>query len=66
MSLLLMGANNFVLVHNHPNNALEVSPSDINLASKILVNSNLLEIKFRDSIIVCDEDFLSLKAENIF
>lgn len=66
MSLLLMGANNFVLVHNHPNNALEVSPGDINLASKILANSNLLEIKFRDSIIVCDEAFVSLKTENIF
>lgn len=66
ISLLLMGANNFVLIHNHPNNALEASPSDINLASKILVNSNLLEIKFRDSIIVCDEDFISLKLEEIF
>ena len=30
------------------------------------VNANLLEIKFRDSIIICDEDFLSLKNENIF
>lgn len=66
MSLLLMGANNFILVHNHPNNAVEVSLGDINLASKILANSNLLEIKFRDSIIVCDEDFISLKTENIF
>lgn len=65
ISLLLMGANNFVLIHNHPNNALEVSSGDINLASKILVNANLLDIKFRDSIIVCDEDFISLKEENI-
>lgn len=66
ISLLLMGANNFVMIHNHPNNATEASPGDINLVSKILTNAILLDIKFRDSIIVCDENFVSLKEENIF
>ena len=64
--LLLMGANNFVLIHNHPNNSLEPSIADVNLANKILLNSYLLDIQFRDSIIVCDESFTSIKAEGVF
>ena len=66
ISLLLMGANNFILVHNHPNNSLEPSIEDMNLTNKILLSANLLDIMFRDAIIVCDEDFTSLKAQGIF
>ena len=55
ISLLLMGANNFICVHNHPNNVLEASIEDKNFSNKLLLNANLLEIVFRDSIIVCDE-----------
>lgn len=65
ISLLLMGANNFVLVHNHPGNNLKASAQDENLANKIKLCENLLGITFRDSIIITDEDFLSLKNEGV-
>ena len=66
IGLLLLGSNNFVFVHNHPGNILEASINDINLTNKLLLNANLLEIVFRDSIIVCDESYLSLKNEGVF
>ena len=66
ISLLLMGANNFVLIHNHPNNSLEPSIADINLTNKILLGANLLDIMFRDAIIICDENFTSLKSNGLF
>lgn len=60
ISLLLMGVNNFVLVHNHPNNYLGYSVDDMNLAKRLLEIANLLDIKFRDSIVICNEDYFSL------
>jgi DNA repair protein RadC len=63
MSLLLMGANKFVLVHNHPNNIMEPSKADINLGSKVKLGTELLELTFVDQIIIGEEDFCSMSAE---
>lgn len=65
MSLLLMGANKFVLLHNHPNNAMEASISDIELGKKVMQGANLLGLKFEDQIIIGYEDYLSMKQENL-
>jgi len=65
ISLLLMGVNKFILVHNHPNNAMEASTADINLGSKVALGANLLGLEFWDQIIICDEDFISMKNESL-
>lgn len=65
ISLLLMGANKFVLVHNHPNNIMEASTADINLGGKVTLGSNLLGLEFWDQVIIGDEDFVSMKNENL-
>ncbi len=65
ISLLLMGANKFVLVHNHPNNIMEASVADINLGSKVTLGANLLGLEFWDQIIIGDEDFISMKKEKL-
>lgn len=62
-SLLLMGVNNFVLVHNHPNNVKEASTQDINLVGIVDTCASMLKLEFRDSIIICDDDFLSIKTQ---
>ena len=65
MSLLLMGANKFVLLHNHPNNVMDASAADIELGRKIIQGSNLLGLKFEDQIIIGYEDYLSMKREKL-
>lgn len=65
ISLLLMGANKFVLVHNHPNNVMIASVADINLGSKVALGANLLGLDFDDQIIIGNEDFVSMRKENL-
>lgn len=63
MELLLMGANKFVLIHNHPNNIVEPSIADINLGSKAKLGAEILELNFWNQIIICEEDFCDMLAE---
>lgn len=65
ISLLLMGANKFILIHNHPNNVMKASTADINLGSKVALGANLLGLEFWDQIIIGDEEFVSMKKENL-
>ncbi len=55
ISLLLMGVNNFVLVHNHPNNYLGYSVDDaldIKTPDKLTVNAKLTDDKIAYKSIV--------------
>ena len=63
MSLLLMGANKFVILHNHPNNINEPSTEDINLGSTVKLGAHLLDMQFVDQLIICEEEFYSM-AQN--
>lgn len=63
IALLLMGANKFVLIHNHPNNINEPSIADINLGSKVKLGSELLGIVFWDQIIICEDEFCSMLTD---
>ena len=65
IALLLMGANKFVILHNHPNNVNEPSIADINLGSTVKLGAQLLDLNFADQIIICEEDFYSMAANGL-
>jgi len=65
ISLMLMGAYSFVMVHNHPNNSLCASDADICVSGKAQLGAELLDVVFRDQIIICDEDFVSMKKQGL-
>lgn len=50
--LLLIGADRFVLLHNHTNNSSCPSDADICITRKIMELSNFLDIDFEDHIII--------------
>lgn len=55
--VLLCGASNIVLVHNHPSGDVSPSQQDISLTRKMWNACNLLEIPLADHIIVGREYF---------
>lgn len=65
ISLLLSGAEQFTIVHNHPNGSFKASMSDINLSAKIKLGANQLDILFDDHIIIVDDGYLSMSYEKL-
>ena len=65
ISLMLLGAYSFVMIHNHPNNSLYASAADVCISGKVQLGAELLDVIFRDQIIVCDEDFVSMKEQGL-
>lgn len=63
--LFLVGAVNFVLVHNHPSGSKEPSREDINITQRIYQASQLMGIVFADHIIVCGDRYVSLKEQGL-
>ena len=61
--LLLTGAEQFVIVHNHPNGELEASESDKLCVINMNMCAKILNLKFAESIIVTEEGFLCIKSE---
>ena len=51
--LLLIGANQFVLFHNHSSNVMEMSEADAILTDEIYQASCFLNIKMLEHIIIC-------------
>jgi len=63
--LLLTGAVNFVLCHNHPSGDATPSKEDILMTNKLLDCSRLMEIIFTDHIIIGDNEFCSFKEKKL-
>ena len=63
--LLLLGASQFILVHNHPTYLLEPSADDLKITEKILKTSVWLDIPLVDHIIFTPEDYYSFEELNI-
>lgn len=62
-TILMSGATNFVLAHNHPSGDTRTSRADIESTKKILQGAKLLNLKFIDHIIVCGDKVVSMAEE---
>lgn len=56
-----LGANSFILVHNHPSGNPQPSDNDLLLTKKIANIADLMGIKLLDHLIVCKNDFFSIR-----
>lgn len=62
-ALLLSGARRFILVHNHPDNALALSGTDIGFAFEVQKIAELLEIEFLGSGVITKDGFITNDME---
>ena len=63
--LVLVGANGFVLTHNHPSNCLEPSPEDLEFTRSIQRAGELIGIELYDHVVISDEGFSSLRERGL-
>jgi len=63
--LLLTGAVNFILGHNHPSGDVTPSKLDMSVTDRLMECSRLIGIQFIDHIIIGDNNFFSFR-EKIF
>jgi DNA repair protein RadC len=59
-------AASVIFAHNHPSGDPEPSREDIELTKRLVKAGEIIGIDVLDHIIVCDKDYLSLKAGNLF
>ncbi len=59
-------AASVIFVHNHPSGDPEPSKEDIELTKRLAEAGEIVGIEVLDHIIVCDKDYLSLKARDLF
>lgn len=62
--LLLLNANGFVFIHNHPSGSIEPSREDLLMSERLKQSGEVLGIDLIDSCIISDS-FLSMKQEGI-
>lgn len=58
-------AQSIILVHNHPSGVLRPSEQDKNLTIRLLKQSNILEMKILDHIIITSEGYFSFADEGL-
>ncbi len=58
-------AASVIFVHNHPSGDPTPSEDDIKLTKRLVEASEIIGIEVLDHIIVCDKDYLSMKAKNL-
>lgn len=63
--LLLIGADSFYSIHNHPSGSYYPSEGDIETTEKLTTLSDLFEIAFLDSYIVSKNGWAAIKAGEI-
>jgi DNA repair protein RadC len=59
-------AASVIFVHNHPSGDPEPSKEDVELTKRLVEAGEIIGIDVLDHIIVCDKNYLSLKAKNLF
>jgi len=59
-------ATGIILAHNHPSGNNQPSESDALITRKISEAAEIMDIKVLDHIIVCDEEYYSLKDNGKF
>ena len=58
-------AASVIFIHNHPSGDPEPSEDDTKLTKRLIEAGEILGIEVLDHIIVCDTDYLSMKARNL-
>jgi len=58
-------AASVIFVHNHPSGDPTPSEDDIKLTRRLVEASEIIGIEVLDHIIVCDKEYLSMKAKNL-
>jgi DNA repair protein RadC len=61
--LLLTGADQYIIAHNHPDGQLEISDDDIKMTSNINAFSSILNINMIESIIISKNGFKLIHDE---
>jgi len=59
-------AASVIFAHNHPSGDPEPSKEDVELTKRLAKAGEIIGIDVLDHIIVCNENYLSLKAKNLF
>ncbi|MBL7209355.1 MAG: DNA repair protein RadC [Dehalococcoidia bacterium] len=59
-------AASVILAHNHPSGDPTPSEDDIRITKRLVEVGEIMGIEVLDHIIVCDKDYLSMKAKNLF
>lgn len=62
---LLLGADNVILIHNHPSGDVTPSKEDINVTKMVKEAGNIVGVKLLDHIIVSDTDYCSFSQQKI-
>jgi len=55
-----------IFVHNHPSGDPEPSKEDVELTKRLAKAGEIIGIDVLDHIIICDKNYLSLKAKDLF
>ncbi len=63
---LLRNAVTIILAHNHPSNKAVPSNADLTLTEQVAQVGQKLGIKMLDHVIICDHDYCSIKAMDVF
>ena len=63
--LLLAGGRGFILVHNHPSGDVSPSKNDEETTEQLIKASDIMGIRFYDSIIVTDGAYYSFREEGV-
>ena len=63
--LILNSCTGFIFAHNHPSGSAENSQEDVEMSERLEAAGHLLNIQLLDSIIVTDEEHLSMKQNGI-
>ena len=59
---LLSNASKIYIAHNHPSGILEITSKDIDITKKIGYSTQLFSIELIDSLIVSQNDYISIRA----
>lgn len=65
IALLLTGSSGFILAHNHPNNNLNISNSDINITNQLKFIATILDVEFVDHVIISQNGFVSMRSQKL-
>jgi len=58
-------ASSVIFVHNHPSGDPEPSEEDVKLTKRLVEVGEILGIEVLDHVIVCDRNYMSMKAKNL-
>lgn len=64
-AVLLLGATQFLVAHNHPSGNPEPSREDVALSRRLARAAEVVELRLLDSLIVCQDRWVSLRDRGL-